>query len=104
MKNFVEKNIIISHLQQYNYIRSNKNLKPKIFKFEEGIDKLNNYILEKHNIDLKLCKSHHMKNTSKPVDMDIKIFFRNKKIVDLITSVRSKEFDEFNYSKNIDDL
>ena len=92
------------HLQQYNYVRSNKKLKPKIFKFEEGIDKVNNYILKKHNIDLKLCKSHYNKNTIKPRDIDIKLFFRNKEIVDLITSVRRKEFDEFNYSKNIDDI
>ena len=92
------------HLQQYNYIKSNKNLKVKFFKFEEGIDKINNYILKTHNIDLELNKSHYNKNHIKDKNKDIKSFFTNKEIVDLIIKERYKEFEFFNYSTNINDI
>jgi len=91
-------------LQQYNYIKSNKNLKVKFFKMEEGIDKINNYILKTHNIDLELNKSHYNKNPKKNENVDIKSFFTNKEIVDLIIKERYKEFEFFNYSTNINDI
>lgn len=103
-ENFCKRDCNNIHLQQYNYIKSNKNLKVKFFKMEEGIDKINNYILKTHNIDLELNKSHYNKNPIKDKNEDIKSFFTNKEIVDLIIKERYKEFEFFNYSTNINDI
>lgn len=93
------------HLRQYEYIKSNKNFKVKFFKLEEGIDKLNDHILKTHNIDLNLEKTHYNKNPKKEKSrIDIKSFFTNKEIVDLIIKTRHKEFELFNYSTDINDI
>ena len=92
------------HLRQYDYLKSNKNLNVKFFKLEEGVSKINDYILKKHNIDLKLENTHHNKNPKKDTNTDVKSFFRNKDIVDLIIEKRYKEFKFFNYSININDI
>jgi len=44
------------------------------------------------------------KNQIKDKYEDIKSFFTNKEIVDLIIKERYKEFEFFNYSKNINDI
>lgn len=103
-ENFCRSHCNNIHLQQYNYIRSNKNLNVKIFKLEEGVDKFNDYILKNHNIDLELNKSHLNKNIIKDENVDIKSFFTNKEIVDLIIKERYKEFEFFNYSIDINDI
>lgn len=92
------------HLRQCDYIKSNKNLKVTFFKLEEGVDKLNDHILKTHNINLNLGKSQYNKNPNKKIDLDIKSFFTNKEIVDLIIKARHKEFELFNYSTNINDI
>lgn len=90
------------HLRQCDYIKSNKNLKVEFFKLEEGVDKLNDHILKTHNINLNLGKTKYNKNPIKRTD--IKSFFTNKEIVDLIVKARHEEFKLFNYSTNINDI
>jgi len=104
-ENFCRNTFNDVHLQQYNYIRSNKNLKVKFFKLEEGVDKLNNHILKTHNIDLQLQKTHHNANEIKDkTKVDLQSFFANKEIIDLIIQARRKEFELFNYPTNINSI
>ena len=100
---FCKNNINNVHLRQADYLISNKNLNVKFFKFGEN-KVINDYILEKHNIDLKLENLHLNKNPLKNDSLDIKTFFTNKKIVDLIIEKRFIEFELFGFSKNIEDL
>lgn len=103
-ENFCKRKYNNLHLRQCDYIKSNKNLKVKFFKFEEGVDKLNDHILKTHNINLNLTKTQYNKNPIKEKEIDIKSFFKNKEIVDLIIKTRHKEFELFNYSTNINDI
>jgi hypothetical protein len=101
-ENFCKSTYNNKHLIQCDYIKSNKNLKVNFFKLEEGVDKLNDHILKTHNINLNLNKTHYNKNPNK--EIDIKSFFTNNEIVDLIIKARHKEFELFNYSTNINDI
>ena len=103
-ENFCRKNYNNLHLRQCDYIKSNKNLKIKFFKFEEGVNKINDYILKTHNINLNLGETHYNKNPKKEKDIDIKSFFTDKEVVDLIINARHKEFELFNYSTNINNI
>ena len=104
---FVKKEINNVHLRQCDYLKSNKNIKVKIFKFENK--DFNEFIKKTHNIDLELNLTNHNFNNYKKDAMEKynlteKDFFQNKEIVDLIIKERKKEFEEFNYSKDINCL
>jgi len=104
---FVKKEINNVHLRQCDYLKSNKNIKVKIFKFENK--DFNEFIKQTYNIDLELNLTNHNFNNYKKIVMEIynlteKDFFQNKEIVDLIIKERKKEFKEFNYSKDINCL
>lgn len=103
-ENFCKKMYNNVHLSQCDYIKSNKNLKVKFFKLEECVGKLNDHILKTHNINLNLNETHYNKNPKKNKEIDIKSFFTNKEIIDLIIKARRKEFELFNYSTNINDI
>lgn len=100
---FCKKRIDNVHIRQIDYLNSNKNLNIKFFKFGEN-KIINDFFLEKHNIDLKLENTYINNNPLKLKSPNIKSFFKNQKIVDLIIKKRFNEFESFNFSKNIDDL
>ena len=97
-ESFCKKNVDNIHLRQCDYIKSNKNLKVTFFKYEEN--KINAYILQRHNIDLQLSKTHYMYNKFKE-GYNVYDFFKNQAIVDLIIETRHKEFALFNYSTKV---
>tara|TARA_A100001015_G_C14936878_1_gene690843 strand:- start:643 stop:1272 length:630 start_codon:yes stop_codon:yes gene_type:complete len=100
---FVKEQINNIHLNQCKYIKSNKNIQVKIFKYEEN--KFNNYLIKNHNIDLKLNETHYNTNELKYLcTTPIKEFFRNKDILNLIKNSKKEEFQKFQYSDDINDL
>ena len=92
---FVE-NYIDNIYSQSSYIKSNKNIKVKYFKIEDNT--FNNYILNKHNINLKLNEYNSNSNNIKK-NYDIKDFFNDQYIIDLIVKSKEEDFHNFNYSK-----
>lgn len=103
-ENYCKINYNNIHLRQYEYIKSNKNLKVNFFKLEEGVDKLNEHILKTHNINLNLNETHYNENPNKNKEIDKKSFFTKKEIIDLIIEARHKEFELFNYSTDINSI
>lgn len=100
---FVKEQINNIHLNQCKYIKSNKNVQVKIFKYEEN--KFNDYLIKNHNIDLKLNETHYNTNELKYLcTTPIKEFFRNKDILNLIKNSKKEEFQQFQYSDDINDL
>ena len=100
---FVRKRINNKHLRQYDYIRSNKNTKVTLVKLEKNdlIPTLN------QRFNLKLSDGHDNRNKNKLYKLhkpNIKDFFTNKEIVNLIITAREKEFTNFKYSTNISDI
>lgn len=102
-ENFVKLNVNNIHLQQIRYLKSNKDIKVKIFKFENH--NLNQYIIDNHGINLNLDKTHYNRNVlrDKYDHINIKKFFRNDDIINLVKKERSEEFTNFGYSDNIND-
>ena len=93
-ENFVRIYVNNIHLRQCDYLKSNMGNKVKIFKYE-NLNIYNylcsNKITNKNEIDIYKKK-------------DIKSFFINKEIVDLIIKNRINEFKIFNYSTDINDI
>ena len=101
---FVSKNIDDIYTNQCKFIKSNKNNKVHIFKFEDQnhIKYLNNKydlnLKETYHINKNFNK-HYIKNKETLLD-----FYSNKDIVNLIITKRKLEFETFNYSTDINDV
>jgi hypothetical protein len=98
---FVMNNVNDVHLCQCSYIRSNKGIIVKTFKYEDK------------NFYDYLCNTYNLINENKIVNENklsiykkenIKNFFINKDIVNLIIKNRKEEFEMFNYSTDINDI
>lgn len=101
-ENFVLREINNVHLQQCRYLESNKGIKVKIFKMENN--DFNDYLIQRHNLDLDLNNCVVNYNPKKNRQIPIISFFRNLDIVNLIVKERQKEFKEFGYSTDPNDL
>ena len=100
-ENFVKNNINNVHLRQCDYIKSNKGIIVTIFKYEDK--KIYNYLYNTYNLinENKIINENKLPIYKKE---NIKEFFINKDIVNLIIENRKEEFKMFNYSKNIKDI
>ena len=102
--NFVIKEVNNNHLRQYDYIKSNKNVKVNIIKFEDNniIDVLN----AKFNLNLPNNKRHNDNEDQIYIESrpHIKEFFSDFEIVNLIKRERKIEFTLFGYSTDINDI
>ena len=100
---FVREEVNNIHLQQCRYIKSNKNIKVKLFKFENK--DIYKYLEDNYGIKFNIhnyVNSNPLKNKYKHIN--IKKFFANDDIVKLILKYRKEEFEMFGYSTKIEDL
>lgn len=101
---FVVNDVNNIHLRQYDYVKSNKNINVHLVKFEDkNIIKILN---TKFDIDLDENIIVNENNCPEYIESkkDIKSFFTNPKIVNLIIKERSNEFETFNYSTNVNNI
>ena len=102
-ENFVVKEINNNHLRQYDYIKTQKKINITFVKFEDKniIDVLNNKF--KLNFFNKKINNNDISEYIE-AKKNIKSFFTNPNIVNLILTERIKEFELFGYSKDINDI
>ena len=95
--NWLKENINDVHLSQSDYILVNNKIPDnvKIFKFENGIDKIVEYLNKTHNLNLKTL------DLNKNEKYNWKDYYKNKKNIDIVVKHREKEFKLFNYPTNI---
>ena len=101
---FVIDSINNNHLRQCDYIKSNKKIKVYLIKFEDkNIAKILN-----NKFNIKLDENNIVNENDCPKYIEskknIKSFFTNPQIIDLIIKERSSEFKTFNYSTNVNDI
>jgi hypothetical protein len=103
-ENFVIDNVNNDHLRQCDYIKSNKNIKVNLVKFEDK--NIANILNNKFNVKLDENNIVNENDCPKYIESkkDIKSFFTNPKIIDLIIKERSNEFETFKYSTNVNDI
>ena len=101
-ENFVKREVNNIHLQQCRYLESNKGIQVKIFKFENN--DFNDYLIQRHNLNLGLDKYQANYNPKKNRQIPIIDFFKNPEIINLIVRERQKEFRDFGYSINPYDI
>lgn len=105
-RNFVSSNLNNIHLNQCAYIKSNKGIKVKLFRYENK--DLNRYIMRQHGINLQLNKFKYNQgsksNTASKLKSNCGISiqqFYNKRIASMIVKARHNEFDTFKYSTSV---
>jgi hypothetical protein len=101
---FVIDSINNDHLRQCDYIKSNKKIEVHLIKFEDkNIAKILN-----NKFNIKLDENNIVNENDCPKYIEskknIKSFFTNPKIIDLIIKERSNEFKTFKYSTNVNDI
>ncbi len=105
-RNFVPNNLNNVHLRQCDYIKSNRGIKVKTFKYENK--DLNRYIMKYHGVNLQLNKfrynqgsqSNKASKLKKNCGIGIQQFY-NKQIANMVVKARRKEFNSFNYSTSV---
>ena len=102
-ENFVVKEINNNHLRQCDYIKTQKKINITFVKFEDKniIDVLNSKF--KLNFFNKKINNNDISEYIE-AKKNIKSFFTNPDIVNLIVTERTKEFELFGYSKDVNDI
>ena len=104
--NFVPKYLNDVHLRQSDYIKSNRGIKVKTFRYENL--NLNRHLMKHHNLNLRLnkfrrnqgSKSNKASELKSNCGISIQQFY-NKRITDMVVKTRRKEFKSFNYSTSV---
>jgi hypothetical protein len=102
-ENFVVKEINNNHVRQCDYIKTNKKISVFLIKFEDKniIDVLNSrFNLNFSNVKINNNEISEYIESKK----NIKSFFTNPDIVNLIVKERRKEFELLEYSKDVNDI
>ena len=89
-------------VRQSSLIKSNQSRTIKIFKQENGSPELLEYLNKSFNISLgnwTVNKTNVKKNVPSPID-----FYRDKAIIDRVISSRHEEFNDFEYSTDINKI